>query len=153
MHYPVVVRLRLFFLLTNRMEGLKPAYTSETRNSQRERRQFDRTDGLGDSGMQCLTMAGKKSLSWKWIGRNVSTMALWQPGGSAFLASSFPGYRFFKRFCMRVHTSDRDDELHNEPSQLGVVMIYPIYKSVPNVALYVSNCCIKLITLSQHLTI
>lgn len=43
------------------MEGLKPAYASETRNSQREKRQFDRTDGLGDSDMQCPTMAGKKS--------------------------------------------------------------------------------------------
>lgn len=43
------------------MEGLKPAYASETQNSQREKSQFGRTDGLGDSDMQCLTVAGKKS--------------------------------------------------------------------------------------------
>lgn len=61
LRYPAVIRLRLFFLLTNQMEGLKPAYASETQNSQREKSQFDRTDGLGDSDMQCLTVAGKKS--------------------------------------------------------------------------------------------
>lgn len=43
------------------MEGLKPVYTSETQNSQREKSQFDRTDGLGDGDMQCLTVAGQKS--------------------------------------------------------------------------------------------
>ena len=43
------------------MEGLKPAYASKTQNSQREKSQFDRTDGLGDGDMQCLTVAGKKS--------------------------------------------------------------------------------------------
>lgn len=150
-HYPVVIRLRLFFLLTNRLEVLNPVYISETRNSQRERRQFDRTDGVGDSDRQCLTLAGKKSLSWKWIGKNISTMALWQPGGSALLASSFPGYRFFRRFCMRLHTGDTDDELHNELSQLGGIMIYPIYKSVPNLALCVSNCCIKLMTVFPNI--
>lgn len=65
------------------MEGLKLAYTSETRNSQRKRRQFDRTDGLGDSDMQCLSMAGKKSgksvrkVDWqKYI--NNGTLAAWR---------------------------------------------------------------------------
>lgn len=43
------------------MEGLKPAYASETHKSQREKSQFDRTDGLGDGDMQCLTVAGQKS--------------------------------------------------------------------------------------------
>lgn len=42
------------------MEGLKPAYTRETQNSQREKSQFDRTDGLGGCDKQGLTMAGKK---------------------------------------------------------------------------------------------
>lgn len=61
LHYPAVDRLRLAFLLTNQMEGLKPADGSETQNSQREKSQFDGTDGLGDGDMQCLIMAGKKS--------------------------------------------------------------------------------------------
>lgn len=43
------------------MEGLKSAYASETQSSQREKSQFDRTDGLGDGDMQCLNVAGKKS--------------------------------------------------------------------------------------------
>lgn len=43
------------------MEGLKPAYASETQKSQREKSQFDRTDGLGDGDMQCLTVAGQKN--------------------------------------------------------------------------------------------
>lgn len=42
-HYPVVIRLRLGVFTPNRLEGLKPAYTSETQNSQRERGHFDRT--------------------------------------------------------------------------------------------------------------
>lgn len=49
-----------FFLLTDQMEGLKPAYTGETQNSQREKSQFDRTDGLGGCDKQRLTVAGKK---------------------------------------------------------------------------------------------
>jgi len=60
-HYPAVIGLRLFFLLANQMEGLKPAYASERQNSQREKSQFDRTVGLGDSDMQCLTVAGQMS--------------------------------------------------------------------------------------------
>lgn len=47
---------------------------------------------------------------------------------------------------MRVHTDDTDYELHSELSQLEVLMIHTIYKSVPNVALCVSNYCIKLMT-------
>lgn len=43
------------------MEGLKPAYASETQNSQREKSQFGRTDGLGDGDVQCLTVAGHES--------------------------------------------------------------------------------------------
>lgn len=61
LHYPAVIRLRLFFLLTNQVEGLKPAYASKTQNRQREKSQFDRTDGLGDGDMRCLTLAGKRS--------------------------------------------------------------------------------------------
>lgn len=43
------------------MEGLKPAYSRETQNSQREKSQFDGTDGLGHCDMQRLTTAGKES--------------------------------------------------------------------------------------------
>lgn len=32
---------------------------------------------------------------------------------------------------MRAHAGDTDDELHDELSQLGVVMIYSVYKSAP----------------------
>lgn len=32
---------------------------------------------------------------------------------------------------MRAHANDTDDELHDELSQLGVVMIYSVYGSGP----------------------
>lgn len=46
------------------MEGLKPAYSREMQNSQREKSQFDGTDGLGDCDMQSLTTAGKESTNF-----------------------------------------------------------------------------------------
>lgn len=73
------------------MEGLKPAYTSETRNSQGEIRQFDRTDGLGDSDMQWKDHGWKEEsvLKGDWQKCvNSGTLAAWRIYSSCLQLSS-----------------------------------------------------------------
>lgn len=91
---------------------------------------------IGQMGWEAVTnkalpWLGRREATSSWTGRNISATALWQPTGSAVRASIFPGHGFSRKFYMRVHECDIDDELHDDLSQLTAFMVRSAYGSAP----------------------